>query len=202
MDHDRSALPAAVVAGIHAAPDRTACLDRVLAALLDATSATAAAVVLPRAAGVVVAGETGPVLGALLEAADPRTSGEQADDVLRVPLDGDAAAADVADVARPAAGAVALHRASGPLDAADRVVAEEVALHARVALAAWDATEELERGLAARTLIGQAQGILMERFSLDADRAFQVLRRYSQDGNVKLAEVARRVVQTGALPTA
>jgi response regulator NasT len=199
MDHDRSALPAAVVAGIHAAPDRTACLDRVLAALLDATSATAAAVVLPRAAGVVVAGETGPVLGALLEAADPRTSGEQADDVLRVPLDGDAAAADAA---RPAAGAVALHRASGPLDPADRVVAEEVALHARVALAAWDATEELERGLAARTLIGQAQGILMERFSLDADRAFQVLRRYSQDGNVKLAEVARRVVQTGALPTA
>jgi response regulator NasT len=199
MDHDRSALPAAVVAGIHAAPDRTSCLDRVLAALLDATSATAAAVVLPRAAGVVVAGETGPVLGALLEAADPRTSGEQADDVLRVPLDGDAAAADAA---RPAAGAVALHRASGPLDPADRVVAEEVALHARVALAAWDATEELERGLAARTLIGQAQGILMERFSLDADRAFQVLRRYSQDGNVKLAEVARRVVQTGALPTA
>jgi response regulator NasT len=197
MDHDRSALPAAVVAGIHAAPDRTACLDRVLAALLDATSATAAAVVLPRAAGVVVAGETGPVLGALLEAADPRTSGEQADDVLRVPLDGDAD-----DAARPAAGAVALHRASGPLDAADRTVAEEVALHARVALAAWDATEELERGLAARTLIGQAQGILMERFSLDADRAFQVLRRYSQDGNVKLAEVARRVVQTGALPTA
>jgi response regulator NasT len=197
MDHDRSALPAVVVAGIHAAPDRTACLDRVLAALLDATSATAAAVVLPRAAGVVVAGETGPVLGALLEAADPRTSGEQADDVLRVPLDGDAD-----DAARPAAGAVALHRASGPLDAADRTVAEEVALHARVALAAWDATEELERGLAARTLIGQAQGILMERFSLDADRAFQVLRRYSQDGNVKLAEVARRVVQTGALPTA
>jgi response regulator NasT len=201
MDHDRSALPAAVVAGIHAAPDRTACLDRVLAALLDATSATAAGVVLPRAAGVVVAGETGPVLGALLEAADPRTSGEQADDVLRVPLDGDADA-DAADAARSAAGAVALHRASGPLDPADRTVAEEVALHARVALAAWDATEELERGLAARTLIGQAQGILMERFSLDADRAFQVLRRYSQDGNVKLAEVARRVVQTGALPTA
>jgi response regulator NasT len=151
----------------------TACLDRVLAALLDATSATGAAVVLPRAAGVVVAGETGPVLGALLEAADPRTSGEQADGVLRVPLDGDADDA----AAQLAAGAVALHRASGPLDADDR-------------------------GLAARTLIGQAQGILMERFSLDADRAFQVLRRYSQDGNVKLAEVARRVVQTGALPTA
>jgi len=42
----------------------------------------------------------------------------------------------------------------------------------------------------------------MERFSLDADRAFQVLRRHSQDGNVKLVEVARRVVRTGALPGA
>jgi response regulator NasT len=196
MDQDRSALPAVVVAGIHGAPDRTACLDRVLAALLDATSATGVAVVLPRAAGVVVAGETGPALGALLEAVDPRPSGEQADLVVRIPMDA------VEEGAPTAGGAVALHRASGPFDATDRIVAGDLALHAGVALAAWDATDELRRGLAARTVIGQAQGILMERFSLDADRAFQVLRRYSQDGNVKLAEVARRVVQTGALPTA
>ncbi|RIJ46295.1 ANTAR domain-containing protein, partial [Clavibacter phaseoli] len=94
------------------------------------------------------------------------------------------------------------HRATGPLDAADRAVAEEVAVHARIALAAWDTADGLALGLASRSVIGQAQGILMERFSLDADRAFQVLRRYSQDGNVKLVEVARRVVQTGALPGA
>jgi response regulator NasT len=142
---------------------------------------------------VVVAGETGAVLGALLETAD-RADVDEAD-LLRIPL------AAPSDPRSHPAGAVALHRASGPLDADDRAVAAEIALHARVALAAWDAAEELERGLASRTLIGQAQGILMERFSLDADRAFQVLRRYSQDGNVKLLEVARRVVETGALPT-
>ncbi|MFT2690817.1 ANTAR domain-containing protein [Clavibacter zhangzhiyongii] len=105
--------------------------------------------------------------------------------------------------ARPgAAGAVALHRGSAALGEDDLVVAEEVAVHARIALAAWDSAEDLARGLASRSLIGQAQGILMERFSLDADRAFQVLRRHSQDGNVKLVEVARRVVETGALPSA
>ncbi|OUE23452.1 ANTAR domain-containing protein [Clavibacter michiganensis] len=190
MDQHRSELPADVVAAVHAARDRTACLGRILAALLESTSATGAAVVLPRAAGVVVAGDSGPVLGALLETPDPA----DADDVLRIPL------ADAPDPRRHAAGAVALHRATGPLDARDRAVAGEIALHARVALAAWDATDDLERGMESRTLIGQAQGILMERFSLDAERAFQVLRRHSQDGNVKLVEVARRVVQTGALP--
>lgn len=193
MDQHRSALTPEVVAALHSARDRTACLDRLLAALLTASSATGAAVVLPRAAGVVVAGESGPVLGALLETAGPADADEA--DLLRIPL------MDPSDARPDRAGAVALHRASGPLDAGDRAVAAEIALHARIALAAWDAADELERGLASRTLIGQAQGILMERFSLDADRAFQVLRRYSQDGNVKLLEVARRVVQTGALPT-
>ena len=195
MDLHRSALTADVVAALHAARDRTACLDGVLAALLSASSATGAAVVLPRAAGVVVAGESGPVLGALLATADPAGVDAEEADVIRIPL------AEPSDARRDRAGAVALHRASGPLDARDRDAAEEIALHARIALAAWDTAEELERGLASRTLIGQAQGILMERFSLDAERAFQVLRRYSQDGNVKLVEVARRVVQTGALPT-
>ena len=194
MDLHRSALTADVVAALHSARDRTACLDRLLAALLAASSATGAAVVLPRAAGVVVAGESGPVLGALLATADPAGGDADEADVIRVPL------AEASDARRDRAGAVALHRASGPLDARDRDAAVEIALHARIALAAWDTAEELERGLASRTLIGQAQGILMERFSLDADRAFQVLRRYSQDGNVKLVEVARRVVQTGALP--
>ena len=112
------------------------------------------------------------------------------------------AMADGGDARTGDGGAVALHRVTGSLDAADRAVAEEVAVHAHIALAAWDTADDLALGLASRSVIGQAQGILMERFSLDADRAFQVLRRYSQDGNVKLVEVARRVVQTGALPGA
>ena len=51
-----------------------------------------------------------------------------------------------------------------------------------------------------RHLIGQAQGILMERFQLDDAGAFAVLRRYSQDNNLKLHDVARLVVDTRRLP--
>jgi response regulator NasT len=190
MEQHRSALPVRVVAAFHAAPSRAAGVELLLAALLDASSATGAAVVLPRASEVAVAGESGAALGALLAAAPvPVGSG-----LLLVAM------ADGADARTGDGGAVALHRATGALDAADRAVAEEVAVHARIALAAWDTADDLALGLASRSVIGQAQGILMERFSLDADRAFQVLRRYSQDGNVKLVEVARRVVQTGALP--
>ncbi|MBM7411871.1 hypothetical protein JOE38_001694 [Clavibacter michiganensis] len=192
MEQHRSALPVRVVAAFHAAPSRAAGVELLLAALLDASSATGAAVVLPRASEVAVAGESGVALGGLL-AADPVPVGSG---LLLVAM------ADGADARTGDGGAVALHRATGPLDAADRAVAEEVAVHARIALAAWDTADDLALGLASRSVIGQAQGILMERFSLDADRAFQVLRRYSQDGNVKLVEVARRVVQTGALPGA
>ena len=190
MEQHRSALPARVVAAFHAAPSRAAGVDLLLAALLDASTATGAGVMLPRASGVAVTGESGAVLGALLAEPVPPLGSQ----LLLVALD------DAADARPDAGGAVALHRATGALGTADRAVAEEVAVHARIALAAWDAADDLAVGLASRSVIGQAQGILMERFSLDADRAFQVLRRYSQDGNVKLVEVARRVVQTGALP--
>ncbi|MBC7633708.1 ANTAR domain-containing protein, partial [Aeromicrobium sp.] len=46
----------------------------------------------------------------------------------------------------------------------------------------------------------QAQGILMGRFGIDADRAFSILRRYSQDKNVKLTDVARDLIITMELP--
>ena len=39
-------------------------------------------------------------------------------------------------------------------------------------------------------MIGQAKGILMDRRGMTADEAFDVLRRTSQDLNVKLAELA------------
>lgn len=58
----------------------------------------------------------------------------------------------------------------------------------------------LQEALSSRTLIGQAEGILMERFGIDADRAFEVLQRYSQDYNVKLREVAAQTVASRRLP--
>jgi GAF domain-containing protein len=72
--------------------------------------------------------------------------------------------------------------------------------HAAVALAAARKEDTLAEAVDARTLIGQAQGILMERFGLDANQAFDVLRRYSQDNNTKLRAVAEHVVSNRTLP--
>jgi hypothetical protein len=54
-----------------------------------------------------------------------------------------------------------------------------------------DTAAQLQRAVDSRDLIGQAKGILMERFSLDDESAFQMLVKSSQDTNLKLTEVAR-----------
>jgi AmiR/NasT family two-component response regulator len=71
--------------------------------------------------------------------------------------------------------------------------------HAAVAVANARSESTLWQAIEARKLIGQAQGILMERFDLTDDQAFAVLRRYSQDNNVKLRDVAQRLIQTRKL---
>ncbi|AKU14734.1 GAF and ANTAR domain-containing protein [Luteipulveratus mongoliensis] len=76
------------------------------------------------------------------------------------------------------------------------------ARHAAIALHASQTEEGLQTALDARKLIGQAQGILMERYQLDQDKAFDVLRRFSQDHNLKLRDVAEHLVTRRELPTA
>jgi GAF domain-containing protein len=58
----------------------------------------------------------------------------------------------------------------------------------------------LHAALATREVIGQAQGILMERERISADSAFDILRRASQHLNVKLRQVAQDLVDTGERP--
>ena len=58
----------------------------------------------------------------------------------------------------------------------------------------------LNQALATRELIGQAQGILMERERITSDQAFDILRRASQHLNVRLREVAPDLVDTGDRP--
>ena len=53
-----------------------------------------------------------------------------------------------------------------------------------------------------RDLIGQAKGILMERFGVDVGTAFQMLVKSSQDTNMKLTAVAHWLTQTTAAPAA
>ena len=78
----------------------------------------------------------------------------------------------------------------GAFTGEDRDVAHILGPARRVALAATREQTNLWKAIDARQLIGQAQGILMERFAIDADQAFGVLRRYSQDHNIKLRKVA------------
>jgi GAF domain-containing protein len=82
-------------------------------------------------------------------------------------------------------------------DEEDRAAAEVVASHAAVAVADAVSHDQLETALASRTLIGQATGIVMERWGLDASTAFGVLRRLSQSENLKVREIAARIVETG-----
>ncbi|HEX6515665.1 MAG TPA: GAF and ANTAR domain-containing protein [Nocardioidaceae bacterium] len=76
----------------------------------------------------------------------------------------------------------------------DLETAQVFAAHAALALATAHQMEHLVKAIDARNLIGQAQGILMQRFDIDANRAFDVLRRYSSDRNVKLRDIAQEVI--------
>ncbi len=58
----------------------------------------------------------------------------------------------------------------------------------------------LHQALATRELIGQAQGILIERERITGDQAFDVLRRASQHLNIKIRDVASSLVETGETP--
>ncbi|GAB2686399.1 GAF and ANTAR domain-containing protein [Thalassiella azotivora] len=86
-------------------------------------------------------------------------------------------------------------RSADAFDAADVEVAQVFAVHAALALAASREADGLRTAMTSRHGIGLAQGILMERHGLTPDMAFAVLRRYSQDANVKLRDVARQVVE-------
>ncbi len=92
------------------------------------------------------------------------------------------------------------HTEPDAFDADDEAVASILARHAAVALASARQSENLWLAIDARKLVGQAQGILMERFDLTADQAFAVLLRYSQGKNLKLRDVAELLVSRRSLP--
>ncbi|GAA1724043.1 GAF and ANTAR domain-containing protein [Aeromicrobium alkaliterrae] len=77
-------------------------------------------------------------------------------------------------------------------------VARVFARHASVAVATSHQEDGLKVAADTRNLIGQAQGILMERFDIDADRAFAVLSRVSQQRNIKLRSLAEDLVANRA----
>jgi GAF domain-containing protein len=81
-------------------------------------------------------------------------------------------------------------------DAEAETVGAVLAAHAAAAILASRHGEQLESALSTRDRIGQAKGIIMERFNIDDVRAFEMLRKLSQDGNMRLVEIAERVINT------
>ena len=59
---------------------------------------------------------------------------------------------------------------------------------------------QLREAVDAQKLIGQATGIMMERHRLTATVAFELLKVASQNRNIKLREIAQRVIETGQEP--
>lgn len=72
------------------------------------------------------------------------------------------------------------------------------AAHAAVALTSAQREAQLEAKAATRDLIGMAKGIIMARQSVSDEEAFAILRRASQRMNVKIRELADRVVHPPA----
>jgi len=76
------------------------------------------------------------------------------------------------------------------------------ATHAAVALAGAQQEHQLSTALASGDIIGQAKGIVMERFHIDADHAFALISRLSQDQNIKLHTIATQLITDATKPIA
>ena len=93
---------------------------------------------------------------------------------------------------------------AGAFGGSERDTALLLALYAALAVAATEAigdaglrVDQLKAAMATRTVIGQAQGILMERNRFTAGQAFDRLRSASMNLNRKLHDVAKDLTETG-----
>jgi transcriptional regulator with GAF, ATPase, and Fis domain len=87
-----------------------------------------------------------------------------------------------------------LSKRSHGLDLHAEAALAMLATHAAITLIAADKQTQFESALASRDVIGQAKGIIMERYKLDAGRAFSTLVKLSQDTNTPLRLLAQRLV--------
>lgn len=76
-----------------------------------------------------------------------------------------------------------------------------VGAHAAVAFSDAQEISQLTQALDTRDLIGQAKGILMERFKISSQQAFQILVRASSETNLKLRDVADHLTRSGEIMT-
>lgn len=72
------------------------------------------------------------------------------------------------------------------------------AVFATLGALAWSnvvRTQQFKEALSTRDMIGQAKGILIERYDLDDQTAFNTLIKLSQSMNTPLRDIARRVIE-------
>ncbi|SDD51586.1 ANTAR domain-containing protein [Geodermatophilus telluris] len=101
------------------------------------------------------------------------------------------------DTGREVLGALSVY-ATGEVP--ERATLAPVAVHAALALRSVQRIEHLAVALASRDVIGQAKGVLMERYRITAEAAFGILTRASQDTHRKVRDVAALVTETGEAP--
>lgn len=86
--------------------------------------------------------------------------------------------------------------APSAFDATAVSAATTVATVIGLAVHAAERERQFDEALQSRDLLGQAKGVLMERYSLNAEGAFGMLQRISQDTNTKVVTLAERLITT------
>jgi PAS domain S-box-containing protein len=76
------------------------------------------------------------------------------------------------------------------------------AVHAGLAVQRVVTEESLRRAMTARQRVGQAVGMLVERYGVDAETAFGLLRQASQATNTKVSRLAEELLRSGRVPDA
>ena len=94
------------------------------------------------------------------------------------------------------------HRNPGPLPDADLALGQALADVATIGILQERAirrsevlSEQLQTALTSRVIIEQAKGVLAQHLGVSMDTAFDRLRRYARNSNLRLAEVARQCVE-------
>jgi GAF domain-containing protein len=147
--------------------------------------------------------------GELVEIADAQTETRWRDYVQRALDHGALASLSVPlPIGEGIDGALNIYaRQTDAFDEGSRWIATRFAPYAAVAAAnmyayesARDMAGHYQRALESRAVIDQAKAILMERYNISPDLAFQALARVSMQTNTKMQDVADTLVRTGVIP--
>jgi ANTAR domain len=101
------------------------------------------------------------------------------------------------------------HTTPGPLPEADLLLGRALAdvatigiLQERAIRGGEIVNEQLQTALTSRVVVEQAKGVLAQHHGLSMDAAFDRLRRYTRNRNLRLAEVARQLTTNQLNPAA